>query len=76
VQIKSKARLADFENYQRRFADMQSYTRIYFVVHTPSPDLIQDELSAAHDVKLLLPKRIAELAVQYGLVNWIIERGS
>ena len=76
MQIKSKADLADFENYQRKFADMQSYARIYFVVHTPSPDLIQDELSAVHDVKLLLPKRIAELAVQYGLVNWIIEMGS
>lgn len=76
VQIKSEADLADFEDYQRKFADMQSYTRIYFVVHTPSSNLIQAEGISGSDTELLLPKRIAELAVQYGLLNWIIEKGS
>lgn len=76
VQIKSKAGLADFENYQRKFADMQSYSRIYFVVHTPSPNLIQAADTSTGDIELLLPERIAELAVQFALADWIINKGS
>lgn len=75
VQIKSEADLSDFEDYQRRFADMQSYTRIYFVVRTPSPNLTRAEDSTPDTIELLLPNRIAKLAVQYGLTDWVITKG-
>lgn len=76
VQIKSKSSLAEFEHYQRRFADMQGYARIYFVVHTPSSDLTQTVGESSRDIELLLPNRIAKLAVQYGLTDWIIDKAS
>lgn len=76
VQIKSRANLADFENYQQRFSDMQGYTRLYFVVHTPSPDLEQAEDKSTEDVELLLPRNIAHLALKYGLADWIMAKAS
>ncbi len=76
VQIKSKANLEEFESYQQKFADMQGYTRLYFVVHTPSNDLAQAEDGSTEEVELLLPKDIAHLAVKYGLADWIIAKVS
>ena len=74
VQIKSKANLAQLENYQQQFADMQGYTRLYFVVHTPSRDLGQAKI--IEDVELWLPQDIAHWAVKYGLIDWIIAKAS
>ncbi|HKP38428.1 MAG TPA: restriction endonuclease, partial [Pyrinomonadaceae bacterium] len=71
VQIKSTAGLADFENYQRRFEDMQGYNRLYFVVHTPSDDLVEAEMKSTHEIELLLPAKIAHLVVKYGLADWL-----
>ncbi len=76
VQIKSKASQAEFENYQRRFADMQSYNRLYFVVHTPTDDLVELEGELSGDVELLLPAKIADLTVKYGLADWVISKAS
>lgn len=77
VQTKSRANLAEFENYHQRFADMQGYTRLYFVVHTPSSDLedlAQSEIP--EDIELWLPQDIAHQAVKYGLTDWIITKAS
>ncbi len=75
VQIKSKANLAEFESYQQKFADMQGYTRLYFVVYTPSGNLAQAELST-ECIEVLRPKEIAHLAIKYGLADWIIAKAS
>ncbi len=72
VQVKSKASLAQFKNYQQRFEDMLGYRRSYFVVHSPSKDLIQAEDQMSDDFQLWLPKQLAVLAVRYGLADWII----
>jgi hypothetical protein len=77
VQVKSRAGLAEFEDYQQRFADMQGYTRLYFVVHTPSRDL--EDLAQSKipkDIELWLPQDIAHRAVMYGLTDWIITKAS
>ncbi len=76
VQIKSKASRAEFETYQRRFTDMQGYNRLYFVVHTPSNDLMEAEPKLSEEIKLLLPDKIAHLAVMYGLADWVIAKTS
>lgn len=73
VQIKSKANLADFEDYQRRFANMQDY-RMFFVVHSPSDDLANSK--ETEDTKLWLPSKIAHMTVKYGLTDWVIARAS
>jgi hypothetical protein len=72
IQIKSRASLADFKNYQQQFRDMQGYARFYFVVHTPSPDLEQS--TKRDDFELLLLPDIARLATKYGLTDWIIAK--
>ena len=73
VQVKSKANLAEFQDYQDAFADMQGYRRLYFVVHTPSAELeshAEDQLD--DDFQVWLPQQVTRLAVRYGLVEWII----
>ncbi len=74
IQIKSRANLAEFESYQQKFADMQGYTRLYFVVHTPSRNLVLAKTSEY--VELWLPQDIAHWAVKYGLTDWIIDKAS
>ncbi len=74
VQIKSKANLAELESYQDKFADMQGYTRLYFVVHTPSSDLVPAKV--IEDIELWLPQDIAHWAMKYGLADWIIAKAS
>ena len=72
VQVKSKANLAEFEEYQRTFTDMQGYTRLYFIVHSPTNDLRKAE--TLEDLKLWLPEDIAWRVVKYGLAEWIIDK--
>jgi hypothetical protein len=74
VQVKSKADLAEFEDYQQRFGEMQGYTRLYFVVHTPLGDFTNAE--ADDNIVLWLPGDIAHWAVKYGLADWIITKAS
>lgn len=76
VQVKSKASLAQFKDYQQRFEDMLGYRRSYFVVHSPSKDLIQAEDQISDDFQLWLPKQLAVLAVKYGLADWIIGKAA
>ncbi len=72
VQIKSQADLATFERYQQDFAHLEQFTGLYFVVHTPSSDLAA--ATPAENVTLLLPAGVAELAVRYGLHDWVIDK--
>jgi hypothetical protein len=75
VQIKAQASRAVYESHSEDLLkDMQGFTRFYFAVHTPTSDLQEVEESIETNVKLLLPARIANLAVRYGLVEWVIER--
>lgn len=76
VQVKSEADLATFKSYQEtRFKDMEGFTRFYFAVHTPSPDLekASQELESK-DVELLLPRRIAHLSIEYGMAQWVLDK--
>jgi hypothetical protein len=72
VQIKSRAKRNDFEDYQAHLGDMKGYTRFFFVVHTPSDDLVKT--SGTDEFQILLPKDITYLSVKYGLTDWILER--
>ena len=76
VQIKSQAGRRAIEEYRKRFETLKGdYDGFYFVVHSPSDDLDdipQDDHTPK--VKLMLPKDIAQQAVQYGLAEWIINK--
>lgn len=74
VQVKSEANRRVFEDYRdERLANMQGFSRFYFAVHTPSPDLI-DLPATDGNISLLLPGDIASLAASYGLASWIIDK--
>lgn len=75
VQVKSQADRRVFETYKNeRLADMQGFSRFYFVVHSPNPDLAALASGEDEDVRLLLPADIARLASLYGLSEWVIEK--
>ncbi len=76
VQVKSKANPATFKSYQKdRFKDMEGFTRFYFAVHTPSPDLEEASQKLENeDVKLLLPRNIARLSIEYGMAHWVMDK--
>jgi hypothetical protein len=72
VQIKSTADAADFQQYQHECKGFVGFTRFYFAVHTPAGKLTQ--LEGDGRFELLLPDRVARLAIQSGLVDWIIAK--
>ena len=76
VQIKSRAGRLEFENCQHRFTDMQGYNRLYFVVHTPSDDLVEAKTNSSNEIELLLPAKIAHLVVKYGLADWVSSKAA
>lgn len=69
VQVKSQAGMAELEDTIRSFS-ADDYRRVYFVVHTPTPELRLCEQLPEH-VELLLPERLGELALEAGLTHWI-----
>ena len=69
VQVKSQAGVAELEQTIRSFSK-DDYRRVYFVVHTPTPAL-QLFANLPDHVELLLPDRLADLALEAGLTHWI-----
>jgi len=72
VQVKSSADLNDFRNYARQFPG-RGFRKLYFIVHTPSQNLIKYK-SNKEDVELVLPNRLAEMVVDAGLVSWVMDK--
>ena len=72
VQIKSRASRKQFEQFQEKTGGMEAFSRYYFVVHSPASNLIKALETEAY--KLWLPVEIASLVIQYGLVDWVIEK--
>lgn len=72
IQIKSDSNLKEFEEYQKRFEDMQGYSRFYYVVHSPSEDLQGFEDDGVF--KVMYPKEISQWAIKYGLIDWILDK--
>lgn len=69
VQVKSQAGVADLARTIESFSP-ENYRRVYFVVHTPAPAL-QAMTGLPDHVELLLPDRLADLALEAGLTHWI-----
>jgi hypothetical protein len=74
VQIKSQADLPTFLKCQQQLLSLPGQPEVYFVVHTPSPEL------AAHNPKskviLITSERLAALIVSSGLSQWLIQKTS
>ncbi len=74
VQVKSSANLSKLQSFREGISDFQDYDRAYFLVHTPSNDLIQGQ--AQDDVEVWLPSDIARRVVMFGLAEWVISKVS
>jgi hypothetical protein len=71
VQIKSAADARDFAEYRDQFSG-QGFRKLFFVVHSPSRNLIQER--STDTVELVLPARLAEMVVDAGLVSWVLSK--
>lgn len=74
VQVKSSANLKRLHDFKAGINDFQDYNRAYFLVHTPSNDLIQNKIQDG--VEVWLPNDIARRVVMFGLAEWIISKVS
>jgi hypothetical protein len=72
VQVKSALTSAELRAVEEELIDMNGYARLYVAVHSPS-----SELKASDDaIELLDLDRLSELALRYGLGQWLIDRAS
>jgi len=73
VQVKCSSRIAQFIEYEKYFNDLEGYDRFYYVVHTPDEKL--STYSSLND-KIVIWKldNISELAINSGLINWIMNK--
>jgi hypothetical protein len=72
VQVKSEANQADLNDYISRFsAQSKRYTRMIFVVNSPTSVLTPPEGKPLH---IWSGERVAELVVKHGLGDWVATR--
>jgi len=72
VQIKSRSDRREFLSYQKKFKDMKSYSKKFFVVHTPSKDLINCK-SDKNSILWLLDDVVNQV-IDLGLTKWLLSK--
>lgn len=77
VQVKSKASISIYKNYQSKFLDMRGFSRFYFVTHSPDATLASIP-PKDNDGNFVFwgVEQLAQQAVRNGLVGWLIDRAS
>lgn len=73
VQVKSTATPRDLREYTETFAGGK-YRRLFFVVHTPDKKLDEAPQDEDSSVQVVLPKELAEMVVELGLLNWLLAK--
>lgn len=77
VQVKSRASVATYGDYQAKFSDMKGFKRFYFVTH--SPNLALKELyGSSNDGAFVVwgAEELADQSVRSGLVGWLLDKAS
>jgi hypothetical protein len=74
VQVKSSATLKTLKDYVKQYKSMDQYQEMFFVVHTWVPALYG--YAKKHGVRLLGVKEIAQLTVDSGITEWLIQKMS
>ncbi len=72
VQVKSAATIEDFEEYAQNFSP-GSFRKLYFVVHSPTEKLANYQ-KMDESVELILPERLAQMVVGFGLTDWLLRK--
>ena len=77
VQVKSRANKAVYEDYKNIFADMQGFSKFYFVTHTPAKNL-QEVITNNTDEEFIFwgPQDLAEHSARSGLIGWILDKAN
>lgn len=70
VQVKSAAGKREYQTFLSLAKHTKGFARYYFVVHRPAVSLVKEADNPL--VKVWLPDDIARMAVNYGLVDWLI----
>jgi hypothetical protein len=73
VQVKSAATVDDFKEYIQSFSH-GSFRKLYFVVHSPEEKLADYQAVADENVELILPGRLAQMVVEFGLTDWLSKK--
>lgn len=71
VQVKSDANIADFKKYAEQFTE-GDFRRLYFVVHNSKAKW--EDAPQYKSVELILQEQLAQMVVDFGLVNWLLKR--
>lgn len=73
VQVKSTATVRDLQEYKNAFAGGK-YKKLFFVVHTPDRKLAETSHVDDADVQIVLPRQLAQMVVESGLINWLLNK--
>jgi hypothetical protein len=71
VQVKSSASVADLQEYADNFAST-GFRKLYFVVHSPVGDW--SGYPIPENVELILPDRLAQMVIEFGLISWLVNK--
>lgn len=73
VQIKCQTDLVEFNKYKKIFTGMTDYDRFFYVAHTPQGSL-EKYINDMDNLNLYFSDKIAELAINSGLFDWILKK--
>lgn len=73
VQVKSHATISTLEDSIIAYRSMSQFNEMYFVVHTSDEQVSR---YSGESISVIDVKRLAELVVSAGLVNWLITKRS
>jgi hypothetical protein len=73
VQVKCSSKISQFIEYEKYFNDMEGYDKFYYVVHSPDEKL-STYLSSNNKIIIWKLEKVSELAINSGLINWILNK--
>lgn len=73
VQVKSSASRRTFDDCVQEFSGID-FRKLYFVVHSPDADLAGLTTDTDEQVQILGAQQLAEMVLDGGLVDWVLER--
>lgn len=75
IQVKSQSNLKEFKKYVDDFSKMDQYVKFFYIVHSPSEDLKNYEISSSYtQINIYFGEKLSELVINSGLVDWLMRK--
>lgn len=75
VQVKSKATQSELDDYLERFEQDGTFDRFFFACHSPQGCLrLPTEAPSGAGLHLWMGEPLAEMVMQTGLMDWVVQR--